>query len=369
MLYIDKIIMVILMRTISLCMIVRDEEDVLERCLDSVKDLVDEIVIVDTGSVDKTKEIAMKYTKNVYDFEWVDDFAEARNFSFSKATKDYIMWLDADDVIEEEERERFLELKKNIDYSVDIYMLKYKVDQDTVLNRERLLKRSANFKWVSPIHEVIIPTGNIKYSDVMITHKKEKIKDLNRNLNIFRKMLDEGIEFDDRQEYCYAKELYYLNRTQEAIDAYERYINKHIKENNQYSGYLYEAIIELSDCYKRKVERDKEFDTLCLILRKQIPKPDCLNKIGDIFLREEKYHVAIYWFEQALEMLESSMELNSKEYFISYISLGICYYWLGDIDKAIRYNEKAGEMKENDEMYLRNKDIYLERIKNANKKS
>ena len=61
------------MVTISLCMIVRDEESVLARCLDSVRDLVDEIIIVDTGSLDDTKAIARRYTENVFDFEWIDD--------------------------------------------------------------------------------------------------------------------------------------------------------------------------------------------------------------------------------------------------------------------------------------------------------
>ena len=88
------------MATVSLCMIVRNEEDVLGRCLESVKDIVDEIIIVDTGSTDKTKEIAGRFTNAVYDFPWIDDFSAARNFSFSKATMDYQMWLDADDVIE-----------------------------------------------------------------------------------------------------------------------------------------------------------------------------------------------------------------------------------------------------------------------------
>ena len=87
------------MKEISLCMIVKDEQDVIERCLESVKDVVDEIIIVDTGSTDKTKQIVSKYTDKIYDFEWVNDFAKARNYSFSKATKDYILWLDADDVI------------------------------------------------------------------------------------------------------------------------------------------------------------------------------------------------------------------------------------------------------------------------------
>ena len=79
------------MITISLCMIVKNEEAVLARCLESVKDVVDEIIIVDTGSTDKTKQIAYRYTQNVYDFEWIDDFSAARNYSFSKATKDYQM--------------------------------------------------------------------------------------------------------------------------------------------------------------------------------------------------------------------------------------------------------------------------------------
>lgn len=70
------------MATISLCMIVKNEETVLARCLDSVRDLVDEIIIVDTGSTDRTKEIAARYTSQIYDFPWESDFSAARNFFF-----------------------------------------------------------------------------------------------------------------------------------------------------------------------------------------------------------------------------------------------------------------------------------------------
>ena len=75
------------MAAVSLCMIVRDEEDVLGRCLDSVKDAVDEIIIIDTGSEDRTKETALKYTQNVYDFPWRDDFSAARNFALEHGRK------------------------------------------------------------------------------------------------------------------------------------------------------------------------------------------------------------------------------------------------------------------------------------------
>ncbi len=71
------------MVTISICMIVKNEESVLERCLSTVRGIADELIIVDTGSTDGTKEIARKFTEQVYDFVWCDDFSKARNFSFS----------------------------------------------------------------------------------------------------------------------------------------------------------------------------------------------------------------------------------------------------------------------------------------------
>ena len=85
--------------SISLCMIVKNEEEWLQRCLDSVKGFVDEIIIVDTGSTDNTKEIAEKFRAKLFDFKWTDNFAEARNFSISKATGSWILWLDADETI------------------------------------------------------------------------------------------------------------------------------------------------------------------------------------------------------------------------------------------------------------------------------
>ena len=200
------------MKTISLCMIVRDEENIISRCLESVKDLVDEIIIVDTGSVDNTKAIAAQYTDKIYDFEWINDFSKARNYSFSKATKDYIMWLDADDVILPEDRQKLRELRMKLDGTVDVYLMKYNYSFDEngnatlIQKRERLFKRENNYQWVSPIHEVIIPTGNVVELDITITHKKIYVKDANRNLKIFEDMIDKGIEFDDRQEYCYSKE-------------------------------------------------------------------------------------------------------------------------------------------------------------------
>ena len=168
------------MATISLCMIVKNEEAVLARCLDSIADLMDEIIIVDTGSTDHTKEIAAKYTSQVYDFKWTSDFSAARNFSFSKANMDYIYAADADEVLDDFNHERFLRLKNALLPEIEIVQMKYVTDADfdTVLNakkeyRPKLFKRLRTFTWVDPVHETVRLTPVIFDSDVEILHKPQ----------------------------------------------------------------------------------------------------------------------------------------------------------------------------------------------------
>jgi len=99
--------------TLSCCMIVKNEEKFLEQCLNSIKDLVDEIIIVDTGSTDKTKEIAARFTDKIFDFKWCDDFAAARNESLKHATGDWILVLDADETISAQDHAKIKELIQN----------------------------------------------------------------------------------------------------------------------------------------------------------------------------------------------------------------------------------------------------------------
>ncbi|MDE5679937.1 MAG: glycosyltransferase family 2 protein, partial [Lachnospiraceae bacterium] len=114
------------MITISLCMIVKNEEKLLPRCLDTVADLVEELIIVDTGSTDKTMQLAAAYPNvKLYEFQWIGDFAAARNFAFSKATQEYIYSADADEVLDETNRERFRILKETLLPEVEIVQMKY----------------------------------------------------------------------------------------------------------------------------------------------------------------------------------------------------------------------------------------------------
>mgnify|MGYP004420900557 FL=1 len=201
------------MITISLCMIVKNEEKILKRCLDSVADLVDEIVIVDTGSSDSTKQIAAGYTQQIYDYVWMDDFSAARNFAFSKATKEYIYSADADEVLDAENRRRFLQLKATLLPEVEIVQMKYanQLQFSTVYNydeeyRPKLFKRLRGFVWEAPIHETVRLMPVVYDSDIVICHFPEE-SHAGRDLANFYRHCQEGYRLPKRLHTMYPREL------------------------------------------------------------------------------------------------------------------------------------------------------------------
>lgn len=201
------------MATISLCMIVKNEEKILRRCIDSLKGIYDEAVIVDTGSTDATKAIAKEYTDKVYDFEWIDDFAAARNFAMSKATCDYIYMADADEVLDEENRKKFMILKEALDGDVEVVQMYYvnQLSNGSVYNfdrepRAKLYKRIREFKFVDPIHEVIREAPVVYDSDIDIMHLQEE-SHAGRDLRTFRKAIGKQGQLSRRLIPMYAREL------------------------------------------------------------------------------------------------------------------------------------------------------------------
>lgn len=352
------------MISISVCMIVKNEEIVIERCLNCIKDIADEIIIVDTGSTDSTKEIAKKYTDKIFDFKWIDNFAAARNFSFSKASKDYVMWLDADDIINEKNIEAFKLLKKELAPSVDLVMMKYDVAFDSKDNptftyyRERLLKRSNNYKWVGEIHEVITPFGNVIHSDISISHKKITTNEPQRNLKIFRRMIEEGKTLEPRQKYYYARELYYNEYFDDAVKLFNEYLNegKGWIENN------ISACKDLALCYYSMNENEKALNSLFRSFNYDVPRAEMCCEIGKHFFDKSMFEVAIFWYKIA-----ASRKPNEKSGafllidcygFIPNIQLCVCYDRIGNYKKAEEYNEKAGSYKPDDISYLKNKEYF-----------
>ena len=157
------------MATLSLCMIVKNEEEMLSGCLESIKDWVDEMIVVDTGSTDRTKEIALEYGAQVYDFEWIEDFSAARNFSKSKATSDYILALDADERLNPGDGEILRESLNSVHPKSNVLFLilnnavsRHSESVDVMSGKERLgypvllpriLKNMEENNWSGAIHE------------------------------------------------------------------------------------------------------------------------------------------------------------------------------------------------------------------------
>lgn len=195
-------------------MIVKNESKVLSRCLDSVADLVDEIVIVDTGSDDDTKAIARLYTDRVYDFKWIDDFAAARNYAFSLCECDYIYSADADEILNEENRQKFRILKETLDPEIEIVQMYYgnQLENGTVYNfdrelRPKLFKRVRQFKWIERVHETVRTDPVVYDSDIEITHKP-LTNHASRDYRVFEDMIRNGEKFSPRLFSFYARELF-----------------------------------------------------------------------------------------------------------------------------------------------------------------
>lgn len=349
-------------------MIVKNEEDVLDRCLSCLEGIADEIIIVDTGSTDGTKEIASRYTDKVFDFVWVDNFAEARNFSFQFATMDYIMWLDADDVIALADQRELKKLKNTLETDVDVVMMRYDVAFDSdgkptfSYYRERLLNRKRGFRWVGEIHEVISPEGKIQYSDISISHKKVHPNEPQRNLHIFETMLQQGKELDPRQKYYYARELYYNGKYEEAIVQFEKFL----LENRGWIENTISACKDLSVCYKLIGQESLVLQTLLRSFSYDTPRAEICCELGKYFMDRQQYKIAIYWYEVATTL---KMDIESGGFFLAdnygytpYMQICVCYDKLGNYEKAFAYNELAGKIKPNDPAYLYNQKYFLKLV-------
>lgn len=205
---------------LSAVLIVKNEQEILSKCLDTLKG-IDEIIITDTGSKDKTKEIASKYTDKIYDFPWIDSFCKARNFSNSKATGEWILTIDAD-----EQLLTPIETIKDILSKTDKEVLNVNVTdgQGNTHKAPRLFKNQKDIFWRGDIHESLSKIGQ---EDVPITIQygyspSHKI-DPDRNLRILKKSLKANPSLT-RERYYLAREYFYIKDWEKAIKELDIYL-------------------------------------------------------------------------------------------------------------------------------------------------
>lgn len=345
------------MITISLCMIVKNEEKTLERCLTSVDGIPDEIVIVDTGSEDLTKEIAGKRASRVLDFEWIDDFSAARNFSFAQATMDYILWLDADDVLLPEDRAKLLELKNTLSPAVDAVSMMYNYSFDASHNvtqtarRLRLVKRSKNFVWVGLVHEDIVNQGNFQYfdSDIVVTHQKPDTGPSQRNLLMYEKHFQEGRTMRATDLFQYGYELEVVKSDYEkAISYYLQFLeSEEVKGVAAESNMALVALNRLARCYYLTGNLEKEWECTLRSLELDVPRPEFSCRFAERFLQRDQFRQAIFWYELALKdpASENGCDKVVQNYpfktWLPHKQLGLCYYRIGDYKRSLQHNELA----------------------------
>ncbi|WP_127534305.1 glycosyltransferase [Paenibacillus kobensis] len=350
------------MITISLCMIVKNEEGVLARCLDSVADLMDEINIVDTGSTDSTKEIAAKYNARIFDFEWIDDFAAARNFSFDQATCSHIMWLDADDILKEKDRKLLRELKEEMPEDIDSIIMEYHLAFDKAGNaaagarRNRIVRREKGYRWHSPIHEFLdVREGKLFISEAAVSH--ERMGDhSSRNMEIFKKkLLGASAELEGRSLFYYANELVDQQMYAEAVEHYERFVSS---PGDSPEDRVF-AYSKLAECYHHLGQLDHKLQSLLLSLQYDKPRADFCCSIGYCFEGKGNYPAAVHWYETALTLPKPKFHMGLLNLvcwtWMPHVQLCICYARLGELEKAYEHNEKALHYLPADENLLDNK--------------
>jgi glycosyltransferase involved in cell wall biosynthesis len=353
--------------TISLCMIVKNEEATIERCLRSVEQIIDEIIIVDTGSTDKTKELVSQFTNNIYDFEWIDDFSAARNYAFSKATQEFILWLDADDVLFDQDRQKLLELKATLSREVEVITMLYYLSFDPSGNvacqirRERLVKREKNYQWIGAVHEFLDAKGTQLDTGIAVAHKPLK-HDSDRNLKIYERRQLKGEEFSPRDLYYYANELREHNLYNRAIECYQKFL-----ETKQ--GAFEEKIAacaSLADCYYLLHDEENELKYIYQSFQYSNPRSDFCCRLGFNHLNNNRIKQAIFWYTLAthLKTANSSWGLvnNQCATWLPHLQLCVCYSRLGDYKLAYEHNEKAAKFIPDNPMIHHNRKLLQSKL-------
>lgn len=351
--------------TISLSMIVKNESLNIENVLACAKNICYELIVVDTGSTDDTVQKALNFGAKIYHFSWVDDFAAARNFSLDKCNCDWVMWLDADDIITEENQRKIIDIKENIlNDELDAVFLGYDYSGSVGI-RERLIRNKAGMRWKNPIHEHISGIKIQKeFPNVFIKHTKTDYSlSMKRNLSIYKRHYKYG-ENDEHFLYHYARDLNNVGETESAIKIYKEFLSKALVIH-----YKYKALCAMFWCHIKldKVEEALKYISEAMIL--DSTRPEAFLALALYYRRDQNQ------FDKAISFLHAAAAVNEPkalDYQISdysyspYDELSLCYHYTGQNKKALEAGIKALELcnnpKDKARIYENIKLYYLEKL-------
>jgi len=357
--------------SIALAIIVKNEAHNLGPLLQSVEGCFDQIHITDTGSTDSTIQllnddklsVVAKAPVFVSHFKWCDDFAKARNYNFSQVPKsmDYVMWMDADDVLSD--KDAFIHWRDNTLHTAHRHFANYNYAYDNHGNpactffRERVIRNNYGFYWKYFIHEGIVHDGDKKVDDMFcptwtINHSRTKADekaDRNRNIAIFEKHKEEG-ELDPRMQYYYAKELFDAGHFLKSVKAFEA-LSVFDGQNGLDIHDRIMAQQYLSMAYGQCGKWDESLTIALNGLRKAPERSELLICVADALVRIGNSRAAKGYYEHAKH--GESISVGGTIYTSPHARLIYPYYQLAHIylqeynwkaaEKELQHLEKMGE--------------------------
>ena len=338
------------MLKISLVMIVKNEEETLEKSLMSVKELVDEIIIVDTGSTDKTREIALRYTEKVFRFPWCNDFSKARNFSISKAANEWILILDADEVITEYDKNQIERFCNESNYLVgrikriNIYEDKYGTKK--YIERVNRFFNKNNFEYEGIIHEQVVSKNREEYNTINIDLHVEhigyskavlsKTNKISRNIELLKiarekEPKDPYINYQLGKSYFMGKDFHMAKKSfEEALLVLESFKYEYTQDLVESYGY---SLINL-ELYEEALKLYEYEKFYC-------NSPDFLFILGIIEMNNGRFKKSAELFLKCTEFKEGKIEGITT--FLPFYNIGVIFECLGFMEEALNYYEMCGD--------------------------
>ena len=344
---------------LSLCMIVKDEEQLLPSCLESVKSFIDEIIIVDTGSTDRTILIAEQYGAKIWNILWEDDFSKARNVALEHATGDWILQLDADEQIEKQDIGQLLSLISNNEeeaYFLQIVNHKSETSGDNIIFPSvRMWRNRIEYRFKGALHEQIaasivkynpakpliltpIRIHHYGYSEKIIQEKKKS----DRNLKIALAEV-ERYPKSSFTHYNLAMEFSRMKQYDNAIREFHLSIDNLLDQHELWVPSLFRNLAGTLMAVKQYKEA---IDTLDKGLHYFPDYIDLLFQKASCHFELKEYPRAIGLFHQCIVTQENPRYANQKGLSRekAHYSLGHCYMRLNLLDETVYHYKKAYEL-------------------------
>ncbi len=339
------------MHPISVCIIAKNEESRIEQCLLSVKPCGFEIVVVDTGSTDRTKEIAKKYADKVLDFAWCDDFSAARNFSLREASNNWIFMIDCDETIKEIDVEELNYFRKHLSDKVGSVSRENLVTENGVLtlNNTDYTERFFNkklYRYTGMIHEQLTPIKGNELPNLLLhttllhtgydMTEEERQAKYRRNFSLLLKQA----EADPQNPYLY----YQLGKSCEILEDFARactYYDKGLSfDLDPELAYVQAMVVSYGNALLRTGQSETAlgfegiYDSFCSVT-------DFVYLMGNIYKDNGMFEQAIGQYQKALQMPPGRQ--NGANSFLPLYQSGNIFEMLGDTASAKTLYGQCGD--------------------------